>query len=218
MAFALISRSQNIDSAFLINPLSHHLNRTEVTHQHMLTRSGSVFIPAWREYYIYNDDAFDFTSKNTYSYQNSNQLAQDLTENYIEGQGLFDYERVTYQSYGDTSIVIKEVSENGVWIPSQRDTTVINQYGHFTYFSENYFINGNLSFVSYSIYENVYDSDGKLLSTTLFSGNGPQTQFEYIYNVLGEITEIYGSNYNSLTQEWENTTRQIIAEWHNQEL
>lgn len=192
-------------------------------------KSTGVFIPEWRETHMYNqvDEEFDISSKNTYFYQNSNVLVEDLVENYDSNAEEFVPSfRTLYSSGGNWEINLTENWDSGqeIWYESFVDSTEYNMYGDEVYHAQWYYdINAEEWVVSsLSAKDYTYDSNNNIetivISVDDQTGSLVLDEREtYIYDANEVITEAIFEEWDDNLEEWVYDRRGINPVWHDQE-
>lgn len=192
-------------------------------------KNTGVFIPEWRltNFYDQNDEDFYLGARNLYSYQNSDELIEDLVENY--DSNISDYVpsyRTTYSKTGNWEINLTEnwdTSEEE-WNGSYVDSSEYNAEGdRITNLQWYYDINSEEWMLSTkSAWDITYDVNGNV-ETVIISVNDANGDWifsereNYLYDVNGVITEAIFEEWDDNDEEWVNSSRGINPVWHDQD-
>jgi hypothetical protein len=192
-------------------------------------KNTGVFIPEWRESHLYNtnDEEFNLSSRNVYSYVNSNELAEDLTENYNAVDEAFEPSfKGVFSKAGNWSVSVYEnydaVEEE--WYVSSIDSTEVNAFGDEIYYAFWYYDNmlDEMVLSNRSTYDITYNANGDI-ETIVYSStdsNGDLQLIErenYIYDGSGVIIEATFEDWDDLDEEWEFSFRGVNIVWHDQD-
>jgi hypothetical protein len=192
-------------------------------------KNTGVFIPEWRLTNMYNQSTqdFDLGSRNLYYYQNSNELIEDLVENYDNNAS--DYVpsyRTLYSKVGNWEITLTENWDAGQssWYGTYVDSSEYNAEGDEILNKQWYYdINGQEWLISTaSSWDITYDANGNA-TTIIISDNDPNggwmlsSKENYTFDANGVITEVVIEEWNDNTQQWQNSMRAVNPVWHDQE-
>lgn len=192
-------------------------------------KNTGVFIPEWRENHIYNTntEVFNLASRNVYTYQNSNELVEDLTENYNAGDEAYEPSfKAIYSTVGNWNITTYENwdSVEEEWYLSSVDSTEMNSQGDEIYNAYWYYdvTLEEMVLSNRSTYDITYNANGDV-ETIIYSStdsNGDLQFIErenYIYDGSGVIIEATFEDWDDDEEEWEFSFRGVNIVWHDQD-
>lgn len=192
-------------------------------------KNTGVFIPEWRENHLYNqvDEEFNLASRNQYSYQNSNQLVEDLSENFNATSQDFEPSfKILHSESGNWKITHNENWDSGdeVWYGSFADSTEYNTQGDAIYNVQWYYdVNAEEWVLSSKSSNNItYNLDGDF-ETVIISVNDANGDLQlserenYIYDANGVLIEAIFESWDDIQEEWELNMRGINPVWLDQD-
>jgi hypothetical protein len=192
-------------------------------------KSTGVFIPEWRltNFYDQNDEDFYLGSRNLYFYQNSNELVEDLVENY--DQNASDYVpsyRTLYMKTGNWEINLTENwdATEEEWYGTYVDSSEYNAQGDRIVNLQWYYdVNDEQWMLSTkSSWDITYDANGNV-ETTIVSVNDANGDWilsdreSFTYDASGVLTEAIFEEWDDNAEEWVLSIRGINPVWHDQD-
>ena len=192
-------------------------------------KNTGVFIPEWRETYWYSqvDQEFELSSKNSYSYQSSNILVEDLVENYDSNAEEFipSYRNLfSFSGNWEINLIENWDSNQEIWYGSYVDSTEYNMQGDVTYSVQwSFDVNAqewDLSGKTANDY--TYDTNNNIETITISvndqTGNLILDERETItYDANDDITEVLYEEWDDNLQDWVQSRRAVNLVWHDQE-